>query len=76
MYAIRSYYVISIKMEKLILEIDTRSNKGKYLLGLIKEMAKDGSFVKIQKNDLTNELRTSVREMKAGKTKPIDQLFK
>ncbi len=63
-------------MEKLILEIDTRSNKGKYLLGLIKEMAKDGSFVKIQKNDLTNELRTSVREMKAGKTKPIDQLFK
>lgn len=68
--------LISIKMEKLILEIDTRSNKGKYLLGLIKEMAKDGSFVKIQKNDLTNELRTSVREMKAGKTKPIDQLFK
>ncbi|KOH45663.1 hypothetical protein [Sunxiuqinia dokdonensis] len=33
-------------MEKLILEIDTRSNKGKYLLGLIKEMAKDGAFVK------------------------------
>lgn len=63
-------------MEKLILEIDTRSNKGKYLLGLIKEMAKDGSFVKIQKNDLATELKTSIREMKAGKTKPIDQLLK
>lgn len=62
-------------MEKLILEIDTRSNKGKYLLGLIKEMAKDGAFVKIHKNDLANELITSIREMKAGKTKPIDQLF-
>lgn len=62
-------------MEKLVLEIDTRSNKGKYLLGLIKEMAKDGTFVKIHKNDLADELRTSIREMKTGKTKPIDQLF-
>ena len=63
-------------MEKLTLEIDTRTNKGKHLFGLIKEMAKEGSFVKIKENDLEQELRTSIKEMKAGKTKPIDQLLK
>ena len=61
-------------MEKLILEIDTKSSKGKYLLGLIKEMAKDGSFLKIKKDGLDQELGTSLRELKAGKRKPINQL--
>jgi len=63
-------------METLTIEIDTRNNKGKYLLGLIKEMSKEGSFVKIKKDNLEHELKESIKEMKAGKTKPIEQLFK
>lgn len=63
-------------MEKITIEIDTRSNKGKHLLGLIKEMAKEGSFVKIQGADTIEEVKEALKEVKAGKRKPISQLFK
>jgi hypothetical protein len=67
----------SKKMEKLTIEIDTRTNKGKFLLGLIKEMAKEGSFVKIpQKADTVQEVKQALREVKTGKRKPINELFK
>jgi hypothetical protein len=62
-------------METLTIKIDTRSNKGKHLFGLITEMAKEGSFVEIQKNETQKELKASIREMKAGKRKPISELF-
>ena len=63
-------------METLTIKIDTRNNKGKYLFGLITEMAKDGTFVEIEKNDVYNDIRASLKEMKSGKRKPIDELLK
>jgi len=63
-------------METLILKIDTKTNKGKYLFGLITEMAKEGTFVEIEKDTIYDDISTSLKEMKAGKRKPIDELFK
>ena len=63
-------------METLTIKIDTSSNKGKYLFGLITEMAKEGTFVKIENNELYEDITTSIKEMKAGKRKPIEELFK
>lgn len=62
-------------METLTIKINTRSNKGKQLLGLITEMAKEGS-VEIQKTETYREVKTALKEMKAGKVKPISELFK
>jgi len=62
-------------METITLKIDTANDKGKYLLGLIKEIAKDGSFIKIEKSETYNEVKTSLKEMKQGKRKPISELF-
>ena len=39
-------------METFILKIDTLSNIGKHLFGLITEMAKEGTFVEIQKTEI------------------------
>jgi hypothetical protein len=63
------------EMETITIKIDTANNKGKYLLGLITEMAKDGSYIEIEKSETYNEVRTSLREMKQGKRKPISELF-
>jgi hypothetical protein len=62
-------------MEILTIKIDTRSNKGKHLFGLITEMAKEGTFVEIQKAETHREIKAALKEMKAGKRKPIDELF-
>ena len=62
-------------METLTIKINTRSNKGKHLSGLIHEMAKEGS-VEIQKAETYREVKTAIKEMKAGKVKPISELFK
>ncbi|MBV5342641.1 hypothetical protein JZU68_03175, partial [bacterium] len=59
----------------LTIKMDTRSNKGKYLFGLITEMAKEGTFVEIQKNETLHEVKASLKEMKAGKRNPIDEIF-
>jgi len=63
-------------METLTIKIDTSSNKGKYLFGLITEMAKEGSFIEIEKDDICEDIKTSIKEIKAGKRKPINELFK
>lgn len=63
-------------MESFTIKIDTRNNKGKYLLGLITEMAKEGSFIEIKKTDTYDEVKTSLSEMKQGKRKPVNELFK
>ncbi len=63
-------------METLTIKIDTRSNKGKYLFGLITEMAKEGTFVEIEKDDVYGDIKESLKEMKAGKRKPVNELFK
>jgi len=62
-------------METLTIKIDTQSDKGKQLIGLINDMAKEGS-VKIKKNENHQEIKTTLKEMKAGKLKPINDLFK
>jgi len=63
-------------METLTIKIDTSNSKGKYLFGLITEMAKDGTFVKIEKDDIYDDIKTSIKEVKAGKRLPINELFK
>jgi len=62
-------------METLTIKINTRSNKGKQLFGLINELAKEGA-VEIQKTETYTEVKTALKEMKAGKTKPVSDLFK
>ena len=61
-------------METFTIKINTRSNKGKQLVGLINEMAKEGS-VEIQKNETHREIKSALKEMKVGKIKPINELF-
>jgi len=39
-------------------------------------MAKEGTFVEIEKDTIYDDISTSLKEMKAGKRKPIDELFK
>jgi len=63
-------------METLTIKIDTRNSMGKYLFGLITEMAKEGTFVEIEKDDIYDDIKTSIKEVKAGKRKPINELFK
>ncbi len=59
-------------METITLKINTRNNKGKYLLGLIKEMAKDGTFVEIESNIL-DEIKTGLEQVKKMKTGELPQ---
>ena len=63
-------------MRRLTIKIDTRNKKGKYLFGLITEMAKEDTFVEIEKNDVYNDIRASLKEMGSGKRKPINELLK
>lgn len=46
-------------METITLKINTRSNKGKFLIGLIREMAKDGTFIEIESN-VMDEITTGL----------------
>ena len=62
-------------METLTIKIDTRNSKGKYLFGLITEMAKDGTYIEIEKEDIYGDIQTSIKEFKAGKRKPFNELF-
>ncbi len=50
-------------METITLRINTRSNKGKHLLGLIKEMAKDETFVEIE-TSVIDEIKTGLEQVK------------
>jgi hypothetical protein len=50
-------------METITLKINTRNNKGKYLLGLIREMAKDGTFVEIEQN-VTEDISKGLEQVK------------
>lgn len=50
-------------METITIKINTRNGKGKYLMGLIKEMAKDGTFVEIETN-LIDEIKTGLEQAK------------
>lgn len=50
-------------METITLKINTRNNKGKYLLGLIKEMAKEGNFIEIEPN-VMEDIATGLEQVK------------
>lgn len=49
--------------ETITLKINTRNNKGKYLLGLIKEMAKEGNFIEIEPN-VMEDIATGLEQVK------------
>jgi len=50
-------------METITLKINTRSNKGKFLIGLIREMAKDRTFIEIESN-VMDEIATGLKQVK------------
>lgn len=54
-------------METITLKINTHSNKGRYLMGFIKEMAKDGTFVEIE-SSLVDEISTGLKQVKKIQT--------
>lgn len=59
-------------METITIKINTKSNKGKYLLGLIKEMAKDETFVKIEPN-IEEEIKVGLEQVKKIKSGALPQ---
>lgn len=52
--------------------INEKTVKGKRLVAYLKTL----DYVKFDKASFEDELRQSVKELKSGKTKPIEQLFK
>ena len=66
-------------MEKLILEIDTKSSKGKYLVGLISEMARLDKGIEIIESPTPNSTtRKAMKDAETGKTlraNSVDELF-
>lgn len=61
-------------METLTIKINTRKRKGRDLVKLIDELAKDGS-VEIQKNQVYKDVEEALIQLKEGKAKPISELF-
>jgi hypothetical protein len=51
--------------------IDEKTVKGKKLVEYLKTLV----YVKFNQSNLEDEFRQSVKELKTGKTKPINQLF-
>ena len=60
-------------METLTIKINTRKRKGRDLVKLIDELAKDGS-VEIQKNQVYKDVEEALLQLKEGKAKPINEL--
>jgi len=61
-------------METLTIKINTRKRKGRDLVRLIDELAKDGS-VEIQKTRVYKDVEEALLQVKEGKAKPISELF-
>lgn len=61
-------------METLTIKINTRKRKGRDLVKLIDELAKEGS-VEIQKNQVYKDVEEALLQVKEGKVKPISELF-
>ena len=60
-------------MGTVTVTINTRTKRAQYLLGLAKELAKIDNGVTIV--DPVENLEKSIKEMKQGKLKPIDDLL-
>lgn len=52
--------------------INENTAKGRKLIEYLKTL----DYVQIKENQATREFRESLNELKSGKTKPINQLFK
>lgn len=63
-----------MKMETIMLKINTRKSKGRNLVRLINELEKEGS-VEIQKSKVYKDIESAIREVKEGRVKPISELF-
>ena len=61
-------------METITIKVNTKSDKAKQLLSLIKDMVNDGD-VQIEKSTTYDEVKRGIREIKQGKVKPISELF-
>lgn len=62
-------------METIIIKVNTKSSKAKQLFSLIRDMVNDGD-VKVEKSSIFNEVKKGIKEIKDGKVKPIEELFK
>jgi len=62
-------------MTTLTIKINTRLNKGKQLVSLINELAREGA-VEFEKSTTYKDVQKGIHDMKAGKVKPIKELFK
>ncbi len=61
-------------METMTITIKS-TPKGKQLVGFINELVKEGD-VEIKKSSVYKDVQQGIRDMKAGKVKPISELFK
>ena len=61
-------------METMTITINS-TPKGKQLVGFINELVKEGD-VEIKKSSVYKDVQQGIRDMKAGKVKPISELFK
>lgn len=61
-------------METMTITIKN-TTKGKQLVGFINELAKEGD-VEIKKSSVFKDVQQGIRDMKAGRVKPISELFK
>jgi antitoxin component of RelBE/YafQ-DinJ toxin-antitoxin module len=66
-----------MSMKTVHLKIRTNTNRGKYLLGLLREMAKTGRDIEFENipNDETIEAIKNARAKKGMKAKNVDDLF-
>ena len=55
--------------------INDKKSKGKSLIDFLKSTY-GSDIVKFSDNEIANDIRTSLKEVKEGKVKPIDSLFK
>jgi len=64
-------------MESVIVRISGKTNRGKYLIGLLKDLAKNGNDIKIEDipNDETRESIQDARQKKGFKASSVKDLF-
>ena len=54
--------------------INEKKTKGKSLIEYLK-LTYTSDIVKFSENEIANDVRTALKEVKAGKAKPIENLF-
>ena len=64
-------------MENVIVRISGKTNRGKYLIGLLKDMAKNGNDIQIEDipNEETKESIQDARQKKGFKASSVKDLF-